>query len=254
MYDISPSQIKFCCSLLFLIFISTLTGCSACRMTEGTYAGDTPSGVTRGQSQDKNWTPTRVPLCSSKLEKEDARNRLAMERILNAPVSARPVSSDDLISWQNGTVPENMVINQIRTHGAFRPLSALEQQELQKRGVSSGVIRAMLEHPYPKANAPGTNADKSRGITRAAVPPSSKARGGKPITVPLVKSVNESTSAQALPPISSSRCGCTPITSKCDECATPAKVICVPVECPPCTPYPPFYYEIPGCVPEPVCY
>ncbi|MDO4574787.1 MAG: hypothetical protein Q4D98_06190 [Planctomycetia bacterium] len=138
---------------LFLLVLPLLAGCASNPFTEGAYIGSDGGGGSRCCPAPQQ-TRTSVPLIGSCAEKNDARNRVAMERVTGRPVMARPASVDDLLSWKQAGVADENVTTHIRIHGAYRPITPQEVLTLQQRGVSNAVIRTMQEHPYPKTNAP----------------------------------------------------------------------------------------------------
>ncbi len=95
-----------------------------------------------------------VPFFASQDVKNDAKNRVAMERATGRPVVARPATVNDVIAWHQSGVHSANIITHIRTHGLYQPLLSQDVLTLQNRGVSTEVIRAMKEHPYPKVDAP----------------------------------------------------------------------------------------------------
>ncbi len=135
----------------FVLFL-VLTGCSSGVFYEGAYVGN-------GNAYDAQARPVAVPYSSvpffaSQDVKNDAKNRVAMERATGRPVVARPATVNDVIAWHQAGVHSSNVITHIRTHGLYQPLQGQDVLTLQNRGVPMEVIRTMKEHPYPKVDAP----------------------------------------------------------------------------------------------------
>lgn len=143
---------KFCLSLILLTLLA-LTGCtSGSIFHEGAYVGNGGTYDTQGRPQ--SGPCSTVPLFASPDVKNDARNRVAMEKSTGRPVAARPVTVNDVIGWRQAGVRDENVMSHIRTHGLYQPLQSQEILTLQDHGVSTEVIRTMKEHPYPKVDAP----------------------------------------------------------------------------------------------------
>lgn len=134
-----------------VVFSVILCGCSSSIFHEGAYVGN-GSGY---DPQRPTATPsTSVPLFASREVKDDARNRVAMERATGRPVAARPATVNDVIAWRQSGVRDENVMTHIRIHGLYQPLQGQDVLTLQNHGVSVEVIRTMKEHPYPKVDAP----------------------------------------------------------------------------------------------------
>jgi len=131
-------------------FIACLAGCAS--IHEGAYVGNGSTYDTQARPEARS--STSVPLIASREVKDDARNRVAMEKSTGRPVAARPVTVNDVVAWHQAGVADANVITHIRTHGLYQPLQGQDVLTLQNHGVSVDVIRAMKEHPYPKVDAP----------------------------------------------------------------------------------------------------
>ena len=130
--------------------LTILSGCSS--INQGAYVGNGCAYDTQGRPEAQ--ASSTVPLFASRDVKDDARNRIAMEKSTGRPVAARPVTVNDVIAWRQAGVSDSNVITHIRTHGLYQPLQGQDILTLQNHGVSVDVIRAMKEHPYPKVDAP----------------------------------------------------------------------------------------------------
>jgi len=80
----------------------------------------------------------------------EARNRALIEAKLQRPVSANPVTIDDVVAMTRAGVPDEVIINHVRVHGAAQQLQATDLIMLQQQGVSPAVERAMQEPPMPR--------------------------------------------------------------------------------------------------------
>lgn len=134
---------------LFGIF---LPGCASGLFHEGAYVGNGESGDS--QARPAAVPTSSVPLFASRDVKNDAKNRVAMERSTGRPVAARPAAVTDVIAWHQAGVPDENIMNHVRIHGLYQPLQSQDVLTLQNHGVSVNVIRTMKEHPYPKVDAP----------------------------------------------------------------------------------------------------
>lgn len=143
------------CVCAFLFFVS---GCAS--IHQGAYVGNGGAYDTQGRPEARS--SSSVPLIASREVKDDARNRIAMEKSTGRPVAARPVTVNDVLGWRQAGVPDSNIITHIRTHGLYQPLQGQDVLTLQNHGVSVDVIRAMKEHPYPKVDAP-TPPPQNRG-------------------------------------------------------------------------------------------
>ncbi len=128
------------------------SGCASGVFHEGAYVGN--DAQYDSQARPAQRPLSSVPVFASRDVKEDAKNRVAMERATGRPVMARCVTVNDVIGWHQAGVRDENIIIHIRTHGLCQPLQSQDELTLQNHGVSVPVIRAMREHPYPKVDAP----------------------------------------------------------------------------------------------------
>ncbi len=167
------------------VLISTVlfSGCASGIFHEGAYVGT--GGAYESQPRPAAAPSSSVPLFASRSVKDDARNRQAMEQVTGRPVQARPVTVHDVIGWKQAGVSDENIITHIRTHGLYQPIQTQEELQLQNNGVSTTVIRAMREHPYPKVDAP-TPPPAARGnaFTRFSTNPDTNPGNGNGIQDP----------------------------------------------------------------------
>ncbi|MDO4629474.1 MAG: hypothetical protein Q4C70_09855, partial [Planctomycetia bacterium] len=135
----------------FCLFLM-LAGCTSSVFHEGAYVGN--GGTCDLQARPAAVPHSSVPFFASRDVKNDAKNRVAMERATGRPVAARPATVNDVIAWHQSGVHSSNIITHIRTHGLYQPIQGQDVLTLQNRGVSTDVIRTMKEHPYPKVDAP----------------------------------------------------------------------------------------------------
>lgn len=134
-----------------VLMLWTLSGCASGLLHEGAYVGN---GSGYDPQRPSAVPSSSVPLFASREVKDDARNRVAMERATGRPVMARPVTVSDVLGWHQSGVRDENIMTHIRTHGLYQPLQGQDILTLQNHGVSVEVIRSMKEHPYPKVDAP----------------------------------------------------------------------------------------------------
>jgi surface antigen len=81
------------------------------------------------------------------LDKMDAQNRALIEQRMGRPVSATPVTMDDVVNMTRSGVDEDLIATHVRTHGMIAPLQTADLIVLQQQGVSKRVIAAMQAPP-----------------------------------------------------------------------------------------------------------
>jgi len=84
------------------------------------------------------------------MDEMEARNRALIEAKLQRPVSANPVTIDDVVAMTRAGVPDEVIVNHVRVHGAAQQLQAADLIMLQQQGVTPAVVRAMQEPPMPR--------------------------------------------------------------------------------------------------------
>jgi hypothetical protein len=89
-------------------------------------------------------------LVGNSLDEMEARNRALIEAKLQRPVSANPVTMDDVVAMTRAGVADEVIVNHVRIHGVAHPLGSNDLIMLQQQGVSPSVVRAMQEPPVPR--------------------------------------------------------------------------------------------------------
>ena len=81
------------------------------------------------------------------LDQIEAQNRALIEQKLRRQVPPGAVTIDDVLAMHQAGVADELIVNHIRYHGMVRDLTAQDLIELQQRGLSPTVIKAMQEPP-----------------------------------------------------------------------------------------------------------
>lgn len=83
----------------------------------------------------------------------DARTREFIAQQMGRQLSAGGVTNEDVIGMTRASVREDLIVNQVRTHGIARPLQSQDVIYLQQQGVSPQVIATMQAAPQAQSPA-----------------------------------------------------------------------------------------------------
>ncbi len=98
------------------------------------------------------------------LDEMEARNRALIEQTMQKQVAAGAVTIEDVLAMHQAGVADELIINHIRYHGMVRQLTAQDLIELQQRGLSPAVIKAMQEPPPARRETVVASSPSSRPV------------------------------------------------------------------------------------------
>jgi hypothetical protein len=92
------------------------------------------------------------------MDESEARNRAYIEQRLGRQVAAGATSVPDVVAMSRAGLPEDVIINHVRTHGLIAPPQTADLIYMQQQGVSARVIETMqaasVAQPAPVAAYP----------------------------------------------------------------------------------------------------